>query len=167
MVRLDERSTRLAFKLVPFLVLLIAGAMLILNVLHAQDEGRAVNVTLGILGILAVPIAVAGIILVVTCGEALRSSEIISYILCGVSAVVGSLCIYVPLEDRNLFTSALTVFGVTMMGLAGMGVYLLRRIRTSPERARLSMWVSASFAAVFALLLYLLYYVLTLGFGTA
>jgi len=164
---LDERSAKLSLKLLPFVVLLIVGVALLLYVLHAQDEGRAVYVPLGILGILSVPIAVAGIILVATCRKALRLSEIISYVLCGVAAVIGSLCIYGSLDDRSFFTSALTFFGIVLLGLAGLGVYLLWRIRISPERARFSMWISAGFAAILALLLYVLYYVLTLGYGTA
>lgn len=67
MVRLDERSAKFAFKLVPFVVLLIAGAVLLVFAsmsLMIAGEGMIFYLPLGIPGVLAVLVGAIGILLV-------------------------------------------------------------------------------------------------------
>lgn len=64
---MDERSAKLAFKLVPFVILLIAGVVLLLfasMTVMIAGEGMIFYLPLGIPGILAVLVGVIGISLV-------------------------------------------------------------------------------------------------------
>lgn len=67
MVRLDERTAKLAFKLVPFVILLIAGTVLLVFAsmsVMIPGEGMIFYLPLGIPGILAVLVGIIGVFLI-------------------------------------------------------------------------------------------------------
>jgi len=82
-----------------------------------------------------------------------RISEIVTVILCAVSAVIGARCIQAAWESETYFASPWAVPGIANVASAALGVVLLWRTRNSPDHIGLSRWISAIPAVVIVLTL--------------